>query len=81
MTGVVVLVCTILTFVRWRWVHPMRVQALWPVTLTLTALWLIAALWTVMQGLPATGWASLVFAIALVWGVGLSLAWRWPPEA
>ena len=78
--AVVVLVCTVLTFVRWRWVHPMRVQSLWPVTLSLTALWLVAALWTVMQGLPATGWASLVFAAAMVWGVGLSLAWRTPPE-
>ena len=77
--AIVVIVCTVLTFVRWRWVHPMRVQSMWPITLSLTALWLIAALWTIMQGLPATGWASAVFAIAMVWGVGLSLAWRTPP--
>ena len=75
----VVIVCTILTFVRWRWVHPMRVQSMWPITLSLMALWLIAALWTVMEGLPANGWASVVFAVAMVWGVGLSLAWRKPP--
>lgn len=79
-TGIVVLLCVLLTFVRWRWVHPMRVQALWPVTLGLTFLWLVAALWTVMQGLPASGWAAVVFAVTLVWGVGLSLAWRWAPE-
>lgn len=77
--AIVVIVCTVLTFVRWRWVHPMRVQSMWPITLSLTALWLIAALWTIMQGLPATGWAAAVFAIAMVWGVGLSLAWRRPP--
>jgi hypothetical protein len=45
----VVIVCTVLTFVRWRWVHPIRVQSLWPVTLGLTLLWLVAALWTVVQ--------------------------------
>lgn len=79
-TGVTIVVCAVLTFVRWRWVHPMRVQSLWPITLGLTGMWLIAALWTVMQGFPATGWATVVFAITLVWGVGLSLAWRWAPE-
>ncbi len=79
-TGLIVIVCSVLTFVRWRWVHPMRVQSLWPVTLGLTGLWMIAALWTVMQGLPAAGWATVVFALTLVWGVGLSLAWRWVPE-
>jgi phosphatidylcholine synthase len=79
-TAVVVMVCVALTFVRWRWVHPMRVQAMWPITLSLTALWLIAALWTVMQGLPASGWATVIFAVTLMWGLGLSLAWRWVPE-
>ena len=79
-TAVVVIVCVALTFVRWRWVHPMRVQAMWPITLSLTALWLIAALWTVMQGLPASGWATVIFAITLMWGLGLSLVWRWVPE-
>jgi phosphatidylcholine synthase len=81
MTAVVVMACIALTFVRWRWVHPMRVQSMWPVTLSLTALWLIAALWTVMQGLPASGWATVIFAITLIWGLGLSLMWRWVPEA
>ncbi len=79
-TAGVVIVCTVLTFVRWRWVHPIRVQSLWPVTLGLTLLWLVAALWTVIQGLPAEGWATGVFAMTLVWGVGLSLYWRWAPE-
>jgi phosphatidylcholine synthase len=79
-TGALVVLCTVLTFVRWRWVHPMRVQSLWPVTLSMTALWMVAALWTVMQGLPASGWSLAIFAVAAVWGIGLSLAWRGAPE-
>jgi phosphatidylcholine synthase len=80
-TGALVLLCTVLTFVRWRWVHPMRVQSMWPITLSLTALWLAAALWTILHGLPAAGWAAMVFGVTMVWGIGLSLAWRWAPEA
>lgn len=78
--ALVTVLCVVLTFVRWRWVHPMRVRSLWPVTLGLTVLWLAAALWTVMQGLPARGWTTVVFVATLLWGVGLSLAWRWAPE-
>ncbi len=76
----VVIICVALTFVRWRWVHPLRVQSLWPITLSLTALWLCAALWTIVQGFPAGGLASAVLAIGMLWGVGLSLAWRGAPE-
>lgn len=79
-TAAVVIVCSVLTFVRWRWVHPIRVQALWPVTLGLTILWLFAAYVTVMRGFPAVGWAAAVFAVTLAWGIGLSLYWRWAPE-
>lgn len=79
-TGAIIVICSALTFVRWRWVHPMRVQALWPFTLGLTFLWLFAALWTVMRGFPAAGWANVVFAVTLAWGIGLSLYWRWAPD-
>jgi len=80
LTTLVVITCVALTFVRWRWVHPLRVQSMWPVTLSLTALWLVAALWTVVQGFPAGGLASAVLAIGMLWGVGLSLAWRGAPQ-
>jgi phosphatidylcholine synthase len=78
--AVVVVACVVLTFVRWRWVHPMRVRSLRPVTLGLSVLWLVAALWTIMEGLPASGASAIMFAVALCWGVGLSLIWRGAPE-
>ena len=79
--GIVVIVCVCLTFVRWRWVHPMRVMSFWPINLSLTVLWLLAALWTTTQGFPATLWARGIFLITLAWGIGLSLVWRQAPEA
>ncbi len=79
-TAVVVVVCVALTFVRWRWVHPLRVEALWPITFALMLLWLGAAMWTLIQGFPTGLWARVGLAIGLVYAVGLSLAWRRPPE-
>lgn len=80
-TAVIIVVCVVLTFVRWRWVHPLRVEKLWPVTFGLMLLWLCAALWTLIKGFPAGVLASAGLAAGLIWAVGLSLAWRRPPEA
>lgn len=69
-----VLVCGGLTFVRWKWVHPMRVTAFRGVTAAMTAVWALAAVWVVWSGLPA-GWvAGGVLVLVAVYGVGLSLA-------
>ncbi len=81
LTTVVVVTCVLLTFVRWRWVHPMRVKAWWLVTLALTALWLAAAFWTITQGFPSPVLANAVFAVTLAWGIGLSVMWQRAPEA
>lgn len=69
------LVCAGLTFVPMRWVHPLRVVRLRGLTLALTALWGLAAAWTIGRGFPGPLWAQLVLAAAGVYVVGLSLAW------
>lgn len=69
-----------MTFVPWRWVHPLRVVALRPLTLGMTALWAVASVWTVMTGFPApTALKALLMVVAL-YAVGLSLVWRRAPE-
>lgn len=78
--AIVVLICVALTFVPWRWVHPMRVEALRPLTLLLTVAWSLAAVWVVWNGFPAGPIPAAVLAIVAIYGIGLSVFWRRPPE-
>ena len=79
-TAGVVVLCTGLTFVPWRWVHPMRVEKFRVLTLLLTALWGIAALYVVLKGFPADVMSKAVLFLVGCYGVALSLLWREPPE-
>jgi phosphatidylcholine synthase len=72
-TGLLILACAGLTFVPWKWVHPMRVTALRGPTLAATALWAIAACAIVWQGFPAGPLTRAVLAAVALYGVGLSL--------
>lgn len=79
-TGLIV-VATVLTFVPLHWLHPVRVEPLRPLTLSLTLAWSAAALWTVLQGFPAPMMAQAVLVGVAVYGLGLSAwlsreAWR-----
>ena len=68
-----IVACAGLTFVRLKWVHPLRVVELRGVTLGLTGLWAAAAAAILWSGFPA-GWISggaIVLVAAYV--VGLSL--------
>lgn len=72
-TSVLILLCAGLTFVPWKWVHPMRVTALRSVTLAMTALWGIASSVILWNGFPA-GWTTGAIIIAVAaYAVGLSL--------
>jgi phosphatidylcholine synthase len=77
---VLVFACVILTFVPWRWVHPMRVERWRVPTLVLTALWGFAAVRVVLNGFPADRMSQVVLAAVALYGIGLSLMWRTPPE-
>jgi phosphatidylcholine synthase len=69
----VILACVGLTFVRLKWVHPLRVVALRHPTLAMTAIWSLAAAYSIYQGFPAAGWAQLILALVAIYGVGLSV--------
>src|SRR5215467_4268615 len=48
-----VLACVLLTFVPLHWAHPLRTAQLWPITLAVTAAWMLAACITLASGFPA----------------------------
>lgn len=72
----ITLLCIALTFVPWRWVHPLRVERLRPVTLAATVLWAAAAIATVATGFPAAPELKFALVVAGVYFVGLALLWR-----
>jgi phosphatidylcholine synthase len=71
LTAAVILLCVALTFVRWKWVHPLRVTAYQVPTLVMTALWGAAAFWVVWRGFPATGLAKWTLIAVGLYGLAL----------
>jgi phosphatidylcholine synthase len=69
----IILACVALTFVRIKWVHPMRVIRFRWITLAATAAWSVAAAYVVGRGFPATALTGAVLLIVLFYGVGLSV--------
>jgi phosphatidylcholine synthase len=72
-TVALILLCVVLTFVRLKWVHPMRVVALRGPTLAMTILWGLAAAWTLWTGFPATGLAKTILIVVALYGICLSV--------
>ena len=72
--ALLVLACVVLTFVPLRWAHPLRTPLLWPITLGLTGLWVVAAFATVWSGFPAGPFTKGVLLLAAAYGIGLTLA-------
>lgn len=69
----VALICTVciaLTFVPTRWVHPMRVEARRPVTLTALAAWFAAAAVAVWGGFATTpAWAHAILVVVGIYAL------------
>jgi phosphatidylcholine synthase len=71
--SLLVLACVVFTFVPLRWAHPLRTPLLWPVTLALMGLWLVAAFLTVWWGFPAGPVTKAALLLVAAYGVGLTL--------
>lgn len=69
----IIVSCVVLTFIPWRWVHPLRVQRAFGLTVSLTVLWSLAASVVVMTGFPAKGWTWLVLVLIGIYGIALVL--------
>ena len=61
-----------LTFVPVKFVHPIRVKRWRPVTLAVTALWLLAAAVAILDNLSLPGAWELVLAAASLYLLGVS---------
>lgn len=72
-TALVLLACVALTFVPWKWVHPMRTRLLRPLTLGVCGLWGGAATWTLLGGFPATGPAAAILLLSAFYGVAITV--------
>lgn len=70
---VLIVLSVTLTFVPLHWVHPVRVTALRPVTLLLTAVWSVAAVLSVATGFPASAPVAWCLVIVVVYGIVVSL--------
>jgi phosphatidylcholine synthase len=71
MAGLVTVACVVMTFVPLKWVHPVRVRSLRPLTAFVVALWTAAAVWTLATGFPAGRSQLLVLSLAAVYGIAL----------
>jgi phosphatidylcholine synthase len=65
--------CIVLTFVPWRWAHPLRTPLLRPVTVLVLLAWGSAAVLTLWHGFPATGLVKIILILAAVYMLGLVL--------
>ncbi len=65
----------VLTFIPLKWAHPVRVEALRPLTAAMAILWGVAALWIVVRGFPAGVAVRTALAVCGLYALGL-VAWH-----
>jgi phosphatidylcholine synthase len=70
---------TALTLVPLKWLHPVRVRSLRPVTLAVTVIWAAAAIAALVQGFPASAPIQIIFALAALYYAGLGLSRSFGP--
>lgn len=73
----IIMVCTVLTFVPLKWVHPVRVRRLRPATFALMGLWGVAAILALVEGFPGSPAVQAIFVIVLIYGLALGLSAGW----
>jgi len=71
--AVLVATLVVLTFVPWKWAHPMRTPLLRPVTIVVLAAGAGAAVLTLWHGFPATGMTRAILVLAALYMFGLVL--------
>ena len=69
-------ICAILTFVPFRFVHPLRVKRLRPLTLAVMVAWGIAAVAAASGGFHESRAIQLIFILAAIYTVALGLTAR-----
>jgi phosphatidylcholine synthase len=73
LAALVIAACVLLTFVPFRYVHPVRVKRLRPLTIAVSVIWGIASVAAIVQGFPAGLAVQAVFVLAGVYISALGL--------
>jgi phosphatidylcholine synthase len=73
-TAIVTLVCVALTFVPTKYVHPVRVETLRPLTLAMTVMWGLAAIYIVATGFPGAFWPNVALNVSAFYGAALCVS-------
>lgn len=63
-----------LTFVPWKWVHPIRVRRWRPLTIVVLSVWSAAGLLVIWQGFPATPLLQWVIGVCSLYLLACGLA-------
>jgi phosphatidylcholine synthase len=71
LAAAMVVALIVLTFVPWKWAHPLRTPLLRPVTLLMLVAWLGAAVLTLQHGFPATPALQAVLIVAAAYMLSL----------
>jgi phosphatidylcholine synthase len=69
-----------LTFIPSKWVHPLRVRRLRPLTVTVLAIWAGAALFALREGFPASATTQAVIGLCSLYLLFPGLARSWTPR-
>ncbi len=80
-TTLIVVLAIAGTFIPMPWVHPLRVEAWRPVTMSVMAAGAVAAVYSVAAGFPANLIAALVLAAAAAYTIAFSVYWYLKPSA
>jgi phosphatidylcholine synthase len=64
----------VLTFIPLRWLHPLRVKRLRPITIAVMSAWAIASAAALHQGFPGTAAQQTIFLMAAVYTIALGLS-------
>jgi phosphatidylcholine synthase len=68
--------CALLAFVPFRYVHPLRVRRLRPITLAVIAAWGIAAITAVARGFPGSALEQAIFLVSAFYLAAIGLSAR-----
>lgn len=74
LTSVIILFLSALTFVPLKWVHPVRAKWARPLTLGVTVVASLLAIYAMWTGFPPELWVKLALGICAVYLMGISLA-------
>ena len=77
-TLLVLAVFVCLTFIPWRWVHPLRVRSARPFTIGMALFWVGISAWVLVSGFGADALQSVLLMLPAAYICGLAVIWRKP---